>query len=192
MSTVSIRPNVSRVLVHCHPDRNISLNAMQIENLVFRRRSRRRGLVQTGRGQRRRRPTGFDSLTQNADARTERLKIEFDFFLSPVVNGFERLLSLGTVHHICSAAIIKSQRYRIFLDYNKLGNIGNQTRVGWVWSENATTVLCRPPPNRIRISFVFRHGTEMIGNLAAHPVCCAWNHSTGQFFTYRTIRCSYW
>jgi len=39
----------------------------------------------------------------------------FAVLLLPVVDGFELLLSLGSVHHVSSAADIYSQQHRIFL-----------------------------------------------------------------------------
>ena len=61
----------------------------------------------------------------------------FAVLLSPVLDGFEWLLSLGTVYlFLSSAAVIESQWNQIF-PWKKFGNTGNQTRAAGVRSLNA-------------------------------------------------------
>ena len=77
-----------------------------------------------------------------------------DFFavlLLPVLVGFERLLSLGTVPlFLSSAAVIESQWHQIF-PWKKFGNTGIQTRAAGAQSLNATAVLWRPPRSNDRL-----------------------------------------
>ena len=49
-----------------------------------------------------------------------------------------------TTQHTAVNKSIWHQEIQIFIRKN-LGNVENQTRVGWVRSMNATSVLCRPP-----------------------------------------------
>ena len=72
--------------------------------------------------------------SKNADSKSKKKHSRSNFFaalLSPVLDGFERLLSLGTLHQqLSNLAVIESQR--------------NWTRAGWVRSANATSAPCQP------------------------------------------------
>ena len=71
-----------------------------------------------------------------------------DFFavlLLPVLDGFEWLLSLGTVHQLSSAAVIESLLICSEKNCSEKIWADNRTRATGGRSLNATTVLWRPP-----------------------------------------------
>ena len=84
----------------------------------------------------------------------------FEALLSPVLDRFEWLLSLGTVHQLSSAAVIESQHFfreksRHFF-CGKMSGAKNRTRAAGVQSLNATAVLWRPPAAIKIVSLLFR------------------------------------
>ena len=70
----------------------------------------------------------------------------FAVLLSPALDGFKWLLSLGTVHYLSSAAVIES--------HNSERKKKNRTRAAWARSVNPTSVLWRPAQQHSLFTFV--------------------------------------
>ena len=75
------------------------------------------------------------------------LPIVFCFFRTSLPLASTRwvwtTIKLCTVHSLSSALSLNLSNIKKFR--KNLGNAENRTRAGWVWSANATSVLCRPP-----------------------------------------------